>query len=245
MVKAIWVEGMNSVERTETLRRELLNHGYKLSLDELSQLFEKKGLSDLIDQLKKRRVATIGTKYEAPTMATYGIMRLNQEYGFYISYLKLRPEGFPEVRLVIENEREFEAWIQGFTQEFLQWVKEPNRVLLTAPPKDLAKLGDTKVQVRWDGLIETFTEEGVGEYKVVQKAEGLAPWGSTIKAELQKSELSNDVLISLPEQNGFLLAILDGNAWEIWVTPRGQIHVVRPKPVIRYPPDEYLTLTEG
>jgi len=242
MVRAIWVEGMGSVERTETLRRELVDYGYKLSEDELTRLFKKKGLIDLIDYLKKRRVATIGTMYEAPTMATYGIMRLNKEYGFYISYLKLKPEGFPEVRLVIENEQEFQAWIEGFTQEFSHWVREPNRILLTNE-KDLANKGDIKPKVLWDGLIETFVEEGVGEYKVVRKAEGIAPWGSTIKAELQESEISKNILISLPEQNGLILAILDGRLWEIWITPKDEIHVVRSKPGIRYPPDEYLMLT--
>jgi hypothetical protein len=107
----------------------------------------------------------------------------------------------------------------------------------------VTNLENVRPKVRWEGIIDTFTVEGVGEYKVVRKAEGMAVWGSTIKAELHKSEMSNDVLISLPEQNGFLLAILDGNIWEIWITPNNEIHVVRPNPTTRHPPEEYLILT--
>lgn len=104
-------------------------------------------------------------------------------------------------------------------------------------------MGNIKPKVRREGLINKFAVEGVGEFKVVRKAEGIALWGSTIKAELHESELSTDILISLPEQGGQLLSILDGRAWEIWITPENQIHVVRPSHRIRYPPDEYLSLT--
>jgi hypothetical protein len=100
-----------------------------------------------------------------------------------------------------------------------------------------------KPKVRFEGILDTFTVQGVGEYKVVRKAEGTAVWGSVVKAELYKSEMTNDVLISLPEQSNFLLAVLDGNAWQIWITPNNQIHVVRPNPRTRYPPEEYLVLT--
>lgn len=50
-----------------------------------------------------------------------------------------------------------------------------------------SKLGDVKPNVVWAGLIDTFMVEGVGEHKVVRKAEGLALWGSTIKVELHES----------------------------------------------------------
>jgi len=100
-----------------------------------------------------------------------------------------------------------------------------------------------KPKVKWTGLIDTFMVKGVGEYKVVREAKGIAPWGSIIKAELSESEIDRSILISLPEQNGFLLAILDGLMWEIWITPRDEIHIVRPMTETRYPPEEYLTLT--
>ena len=38
------------------------------------------------------------------------------------------------------------------------------------------KLGDVKPNVVWAGLIDTFIIEGVGEHKVVRKAEGMALW---------------------------------------------------------------------
>lgn len=100
-----------------------------------------------------------------------------------------------------------------------------------------------KPRVRWDGLIETFNVEGEGEYKVVRVAEGVAPWGSTIRAELFESEFGVDVLVLLPEQGDLLLAVLDGREWEIWVTPKGGIHVSHIDPHMRYPPGEYLILT--
>ncbi|MEM4727265.1 MAG: hypothetical protein QXD04_03320 [Candidatus Bathyarchaeia archaeon] len=102
-------------------------------------------------------------------------------------------------------------------------------------------------KVKWKGLIRSFNIEGVGEYKVVREAEGIAPWGSRIKAEQHKSEEDCSILLSLPEQRGRLLAVLNGLLWEIWVTPKNEIHVVRAgawyPPGVMYPPDEYLWLT--
>lgn len=97
--------------------------------------------------------------------------------------------------------------------------------------------------LKWSGLIDTFNVEDLGEFKVVKTAEGIAPWGSKIKAELHESEIGSSVLVSLPELGGRNLAILNGRTWEIWVTPRNEIHVVRPLSGIKYPPDEYLWLT--
>ena len=82
-----------------------------------------------------------------------------------------------------------------------------------------------KPNVKWEGLIRTIKTE-MGEYKVVRKAEGIAPWGSPIKAERDESEMDNSILISLPEQNDLLLAILDGTKWLILITPSGELHVV-------------------
>ena len=83
-----------------------------------------------------------------------------------------------------------------------------------------------KPDVKWEGLIRTIKTDR-GEYKVVKKAEGIAPWGSPIKAERTESEMDNSVLISLPEQKGWLLAVLNGTNWEIWITPSGELHVVK------------------
>jgi len=98
--------------------------------------------------------------------------------------------------------------------------------------------------VLWKGLIRSFKTE-TGEFKVVKEAEGLAPWGDPIKAELHESEFEIDssILVSLPKQDGRVLAILSAHDWEIWVTPKNEIHVVRPARKHPYPPDEYLCLT--
>lgn len=82
-----------------------------------------------------------------------------------------------------------------------------------------------KPDVKWEGLIRTIKADN-GEYKVVRKAEGMAPWGSPIKAERNESEMDNSILISLPEQKNWHLAILDGTKWDIWITPSGELHVV-------------------
>lgn len=83
-----------------------------------------------------------------------------------------------------------------------------------------------KPNVKWEGLIRTIKADKE-EYKVVRKAEGIAPWGSPIKAERHESEIDNSIVITLPEQKNWHLAILDGTKWEIWITPSGELHVVK------------------
>lgn len=97
--------------------------------------------------------------------------------------------------------------------------------------------------IEWKDLIKTF-ETPEGKVKVVKWAKGRSPWGSPIVAELQESGIDRSILVSLPDQGNRLLAVLDGNQWEIWITPKGEIHVVRPRPTKAEPiPDEYLFLT--
>lgn len=108
MVKGIWVEGLNEAERTEILRSALKSHGCKLSLNELADLLKEKLDEKIVKKITSRKVCAIGS-YQVPTMIATGMIRLNNEYGFYFSILKTRPIGYPEMRLIIENEREFEA----------------------------------------------------------------------------------------------------------------------------------------
>jgi len=93
--------------------------------------------------------------------------------------------------------------------------------------------------------LRSFNSE-IGEFKVVKEAWGPAPWGGTIKAELLELEIGNSILVSLPELGNRALAMLNGNLWEIWVTPRNEIHVVRRdfRTENGFPPDEYLFLAE-
>jgi Lhr-like helicase len=121
MVKAIWVEDMDKVERTNALREDLEKYGFKLTLDEFANLLEGKlsikKTNDIVNTLKEQKVAVLGAAYNAPTMIGYGIMKLKNENGFYISYMKVKPSGSPEVRLIIENEQEFRSWLRCFVQD--------------------------------------------------------------------------------------------------------------------------------
>ena len=111
---------------------------------------------------------------------------------------------------------------------------------------NLRKREREKEGVRWEGLIRSFRVEDMGEFKVVRKAEGKAPWGGRIEVEVHETEIDYSIIVSLPEQGGRILALLDANDWEIWITPRNEIHVVRPNRKLPngYPPTEYLMLTE-
>lgn len=99
------------------------------------------------------------------------------------------------------------------------------------------------MQVKWKGLINKFTVKGEGTYLVVKYAEGRAPWGSLVSAEVCDTGLGADLIISLPEQDDRILAVLNGEEWEIWITPRGELHVVKPNPITKHPPEEYIILS--
>ena len=112
---------MDKVERTNALKDVLEKFGYKLTIDEFTNLLEGElsieKTNDIVNTLNERKVAVLGAAYDAPTMIGYGIMRLKNENGFYISYMKLKPGGSPEVRLIIENEQEFRSWFRCFVQD--------------------------------------------------------------------------------------------------------------------------------
>ena len=98
-------------------------------------------------------------------------------------------------------------------------------------------------KIKWFGLIKHRNDVDGKEIKVVKCAEGVAPWGSRIKAELSEDDFgSSTILISLPEQDGRILAMLDGNRWEIWIKETNEIHIVYPIPEQNYIPDEYLMI---
>lgn len=128
MVRAIWVEDMNKVERTRTLQEDLEKYGYKLTLYEFTNLLERElsigRANEIINSFKNRKVAVLSTAYDAPANIGYGIIKLKNENGFYISYMKTKPHGPPEIRLIIENREEFRTWIKCFVQEIQkQYIK--------------------------------------------------------------------------------------------------------------------------
>jgi len=130
MVRAIWVEDMNNmVERTETLEKELERYGYKLSLNDLADVLTKRmskeRVKEVIASLKERKIGLITAVHEeCPTMVGYGTMRLENKNGFYISYLKRMPDGTPEIRIIIENEKEFRTWLRCFAEQIqTQYIK--------------------------------------------------------------------------------------------------------------------------
>ena len=98
--------------------------------------------------------------------------------------------------------------------------------------------------VKWNGLVDTFRDEMLGEYLVVRRAVGKAPWGGWVKAEI--TEDGETILVSLLP-SGSVIAVLPASKWEIWITPKNEIHVVRsfPKPdgSRQCPPDEYLFIS--
>jgi len=116
MVRGIWVEQLDAIKRTEILKTELRSHGYKLSATELVNLLKRKVEEKIINKITSRKVCVIGS-HQTPTMIAIGMMRLNSEYGFYFSILKMRPGEYPEMRLIIENEQEFESWFECFVKE--------------------------------------------------------------------------------------------------------------------------------
>ena len=102
-------------------------------------------------------------------------------------------------------------------------------------------------EVTWSGLIRSFKHPALGEFKVVKEAEGTAPWGNHVKAELNESMGTRTILVSLPEQDGRVIAAFNGSLWEIWVTPKGEIQVVFPdrSDINGYPPNQYLFLSSN
>lgn len=80
----------------------------------------------------------------------------------------------------------------------------------------------------------TFNNE-VGTVKVVKSALGLSSIGK-VKAET----IGNDIVVSLPDQEDRILAILARGEWQIWVTPKKEIHLVKPIQRSRMIADQYI-----
>lgn len=111
--------------------------------------------------------------------------------------------------------------------------------------RERTKHNPSILAVSWKGLIRSFKHPALGEFKVVREAEGTAPWGNQVKAELNESRGTRTILVSLPELDGRVIAAFNGSLWEIWVTPKGEVHVVIPDKRDKngYPPDQYLWLS--
>lgn len=111
--------------------------------------------------------------------------------------------------------------------------------------RENTKLNSNVPAVTWNGLIRTFRHPTLGEFKVVNEAKGTAHWGGfQVKAEINESMGMKTILISLPQLDGRVIATLSSSAWEIWVTPMGEVHVVIPDKRSKdgYPPNQYLWL---
>ena len=118
MAKAVWVDdliGDSSLERTSRLESFLRQNGYKLTDRQFQDLLHRNGADKLADYFKLRRIM-VGPMPKGNGGLAYGIMKLDDKYSFYISNLKLTPDGFPEFRVVIESEKEFDSWLSGFIQ---------------------------------------------------------------------------------------------------------------------------------
>ena len=116
MVKAIWVEDIQDpVKRTSALELALRQNGYKITRTAFADLLRKNGAERLLDYFENHRIV-VGPVPNGNGGLAYGIMRLDDKYAFYITNLKLKPEGFPEFRIIIENVEEFDSWLVGFIQ---------------------------------------------------------------------------------------------------------------------------------
>lgn len=121
MVKAIWVEDMNAVDRTNVLQDNLEKYGYKITFDDFINLLKEEihidKVVDFIKSFKDRKISLMtAINLDTPSIVGYGIMKCKNKNGFYISYMRRKPGGQPEIRLIIENEHEFKTWIKCFAQ---------------------------------------------------------------------------------------------------------------------------------
>lgn len=117
MAKAIWVDNVqDAVKRTSMLELALRERGYKVTQTTLAALLRRNNAQKLAEDLKLRRVVVAALPPSGGSGLAYGIMQLDDKYGFYISNLKYKPEGVPEFRVIIETAEEFDAWLAGFVQ---------------------------------------------------------------------------------------------------------------------------------
>jgi len=135
MVKSIWAEGMQEIERTKILEEELTKYGYKMQTQEFFKLLEEfvRLKEDNWKLMRSKKVMGF-PRYvcsEATETVGYYTMKLdNGIQGFYITYLKLKPEGAPEVRLVIENEKEFVIFLEKYLRALFEWSESNRRVTI-------------------------------------------------------------------------------------------------------------------
>lgn len=106
-------------KRTDLIKKTLKKFGYKMSMEEFKHLVATKSLPErqaesLIKRLGERRIAS-AVSISEELIIGYSVMKLGSTCGFYISRNKRRPDSPPEVRLIIENEEEFEVvWLDRF-----------------------------------------------------------------------------------------------------------------------------------
>lgn len=121
-LKLVDVDKITSAKkRTDLIKKTLKEFGYKMSMEEFKHLVATKSLPEkqaesLIKYLGERRIASTMSVNEELIIG-YSVMRLGSTCGFYISRNKKRPDSPPEVRLIIENEEEFEVvWLDRFIE---------------------------------------------------------------------------------------------------------------------------------
>jgi len=106
-------------KRTDLIKKTLKKFGYKMSMEEFKHLVATKSLPErqaesLIKHLGERRIAS-AVSINEELIIGYSVMKLGSMCGFYINRNKRRPDSPPEVRLIIENEEEFEVvWLDRF-----------------------------------------------------------------------------------------------------------------------------------
>lgn len=109
-------------KRTNLILNIIKNNGYVLSFNELTQFMKTKlppnKLKIFINYVQKRHIASIlemNNKFPL-NVNSYNIIKIDNDIcGFYISRIKLNYGGLPEIRLIIENEEEFEIlWLKNF-----------------------------------------------------------------------------------------------------------------------------------
>ena len=106
-------------KRTDLIKKTLKKFGYKMSMEEFKHLVATKSLPErqaesLIKRLGERRIAS-AVSINEELIIGYSVMKLGSMCGFYINRNKRRPDSPPEVRLIIENEEEFEVvWLDRF-----------------------------------------------------------------------------------------------------------------------------------
>ena len=127
MVWALWVEELSPEKRTELLKHYVSTRGFKLRLSQFLKLISKdlsEAHIEFLNTVLRTKQFYIITQYpmiiDSPISIAlgYGIIRVNNRLGFYWSLMRPYGDGIPEIRLIVETEKEFYWWLRGFIALF-------------------------------------------------------------------------------------------------------------------------------